>query len=655
LLALHGDHDPILKSARPRPTMFDFVRSHTRLFQGILVLLIFPSFVFFGVQGYSSFTDASNTKVAEVDGRGITQVEWDAAHQRNIERFRQQMPTVDVKLLDSPAVRRETLDSIVRERVLLAASEHMHMGVSDERLQRVFATDPQFAALRNPDGSVNRDLLVAQGMSSEMFAQSLRQDLAMRQVLQGIGGTAVAPKAVVDPSLDALLQRRQVQFQRFDTQAYRSKVSPTDAEIEAFYKANEALFRAPEQARIDYVVLDLQTLQKGVTVSDDELQRYYAENASRYTAAEERRASHILIKADKDMAAAERQKAKAKADALLEQVRKAPSQFAELAKKNSDDPGSAERGGDLDYFGRGAMVKPFDDAVFAMKPGEISNVVESEFGYHIIQLTGQRGGEKKSFDAVRAEIEAEVKKQLAQKRYAEAAELFTNTVYEQSDSLQPAIDKLKLEKRSATVQRTPVPGAAGPLASAKLLEAVFGNDAVRNKRNTDAVEVAPSQLASARIVEYLPARTLPLAEVKDQVRERLVGQQAAALAKKEGQALLAQLQKAGDTALPETAAIGRAGSQGVPRSLIDAVLAVDVSKLPVPLGVDLGEQGYIVAKVAQVLPRDPAMGNEQTMQSQYAQAIASAEMQAYYAALKTRYKAEIKPRVAEAAASTPAR
>jgi len=635
--------------------MFDFVRSHTRLFQGILVLLIFPSFVFFGVQGYSSFTDASNTKVAEVDGRGITQVEWDAAHQRNIERYRQQMPNIDVKLLDSPAARRETLDGIVRERVLLAAAEHMHMGVSDERLQRVFASDPQFAALRNPDGSVNRDLLVAQGMSSEMFAQSLRQDLAMRQVLQGVGGTAVAPKAVVDPALDALLQRRQVQLQRFDAQAYRNKVNPGDADIEAFYKANEALFRAPEQARIDYVVLDLQTLQKDVKVSDDELQRYYAENASRYTAAEERRASHILIKADKDMAAAERQKAKAKADALLEQLRKSPGQFAELAKKNSDDPGSAERGGDLDYFGRGAMVKSFDDAVFAMKPGEISNVVESDFGYHIIQLTGQRGGEKKSFDAVRSEIEAEVKKQLAQKRYAEAAEQFTNTVYEQSDSLQPAIDKLKLEKRSATVQRTPAPGATGALASAKLLEAVFGNDAVRNKRNTDAVEVAPSQLVSARIVEHQPARTLPLAEVKDQVRERLVGQQAAELAKKEGQALLAQLQKAGDTALPESVVIGRVGAQGVPRSLIDAVLAADAGKLPAPLGVDLGEQGYIVAKVAQVLPRDPAMGNEQTLQGQYAQAIAGAEIQAYYAALKTRYKAEIKPLAAEAATSAPAR
>jgi len=635
--------------------MFDFVRTHTRLFQGILVLLIFPSFVFFGVQGYSSFTDSSNAKVAEVDGRGITQLEWDAAHQRNIERFRQQMPTVDMKLLDSPVVRGETLDSIVRERVLLAAAERMHLGVSDERLQRVFATDPQFAPLRNPDGSVNRDLLMAQGMSSEMFAQSLRQDLAMRQVMQGIGGTVVAPKAVVDPSLDALLQRRQVQFQRFDAMALRSKVTPSDADIEAFYKANEALFRAPEQARIDYVLLDLQTLQKGVSVSDEELQRFYTENASRYTAAEERRASHILIKGDKDMAAADRQKARTKADALLEQLRKSPGQFAELARKNSDDPGSAERGGDLDFFGRGAMVKPFDDAVFAMKQGEISNVVASDFGYHIIQLTGQRGGEKKSFDAVRAEIEAEVKRQLAQKRFAEAAEQFTNTVYEQSDSLQPVIDKLKLEKRSALVQRTPAPGASGALASAKLLEAVFGNDAVNNKRNTDAIEVGPSQLAAARIVEHLPARTLPLAEVRDQVRERLVGEQAAALARKEGQALLAQLQKDGAPTLPESAVIGRLSAQSVPRNVIDAVLAADASKLPVPLGVDLGEQGFWVGKVTQVLPRDASLAPEQTLQAQYTQAIGTAEMQAYYAALKTRYKAEIRPGVAALAASAPAR
>ncbi len=637
--------------------MFDFIRTHTRLFLGVVVLLIIPSFVFFGVQGYSGFGGDANSKVALVDGQVITRVEWDAAQQRTVERMRQQMPGVDVRLLDTPEMRLETLDGLVRERVLLSAAEKMHLGVSDERLQRVFATDPQFAPLRNPDGSVNRDLLIAQGMSSEMFAQRLRQDLAMRQVLQGIGGTTLAPKTLVDQSIDPLLQRRQVQLQRFDAAEYRSKVSPSDADIEAYYKANEAVFKAPEQALIEYVVLDAQALKQGVSVPEEDLRRYYAQNAARYTAAEQRRASHILIAADKDKPAAERQQAKAKAEKLLEQLRTSPGKFAELAKANSNDPGSAEQGGDLDFFGRGAMVKPFEDAVFAMKPGEISNVVESDFGYHIIQLTAQRGGDKKSFDAVRAEIENEVRQQLAQRRFSEAAEQFTNTVYEQADSLQPTVDKLKLEKRTATVQRTPAPGATGALGSAKLLEAVFGNEALRNKRNTDAVEVGPSQLASARVVEYTPSRTLPLADVKQKVRDLLVAEQATAMAQKDGQALLAQLQKGSDAALPDKAVIGRAAAQGMPQPLIDAVLAADASKLPVPLGVDLGPQGYVVARVMEVLPRDPAVATEQNLQAQYQQAVANAEMQAYYSALKTRFKAEIKPAAfsGDVAASAPGR
>ncbi len=195
------------------------------------------------------------------------------------------------------------------------------------------------------------------------------------------------------------------------------------------------------------------------------------------------------------------------------------------------------------------------------------------------------------------------------------------------------------------------------MASAKLLEAVFGNEALRNKRNTEAVEVGPSQLASARIVEYTPSRTLPLADVKQKVRDLLVAEQSAALAQKEGQALLAKLQQGSDAALPDNAVIGRAGAQGVPRPLIDAVLAADAGKLPAPVGVDLGPQGYVVARVMQVLPRDPAVASEQNLQAQYQQAVANAEMQAYYSALKTRFKAEIKPAAfsSDAAASAPGR
>lgn len=623
--------------------MFDFVRSHTRLALGFMLLLIIPSFIFFGIDGYSRFSGGANTTVAKVDGRDITRAEWDAVHQRYVERARRQSPTLDAKVLDTPQARRDTLDALLRERVLIAASRALNLTPGDARLQRQFQTDAQFAGMRNPDGSVNRELLAAQGLSSELFAQQLRQEFAMQQVLAGVTQSALAPAATAALSLDALLERREVQLQRFDPAAYRDKASPSEAEIEAFYKANEAQFRAPEQASIEYVMLDLQALSKGVPVPEEDLRKYYAENASRYTVAEERRASHILIKAEREMPAAERKKARARAEALLAEVRKNPAAFAELARKNSDDPGSAARGGDLDFFGHGAMVKPFDDAAFAMQVGEISNLIETDFGYHIITLTGVRGGQKKPFEEVRAEIEAEVRKSLAQKKYAEAAEQFTNTAYEQPDSLQPLIDKLKLEKKTAIVQRTPAPGASGPLASAKLLEAVFGNDAVRNKRNTDAVEVGPNQLVSARIVQYTPARTLPLADVLVRVRERLTAERSAALARAAGQARLAALRQTPADALPDTVILSRAQAQGAPRAVIDAALRADAGKLPALVGVDLAEQGYVLLRVVKVLPREVAPGGDAPLQAQYTQAWAAAESLAYQEALKKRFKAEIKP------------
>jgi peptidyl-prolyl cis-trans isomerase D len=623
--------------------MFDFVRNHTRLALGFMLLLIVPSFIFFGVQGYSKFTDATNVTVARVDGSAITRAEWEDAHRRYLDAMRQQSPTFEPAKFDTAQLRRDTLDSMLRERVLLAAANGLHLFPSPQRMVRLFDSDPQFQGLRGPDGKINRDLLAAQGMSPEIFDQRLRQDFAVRQVLAGISQTAPAPAAPASAALDAYLQRREVQVLRFEPAAYRAKVSPTDAEMEAYHKANEAQFKAPEQADIEYVVLDLDALSKGVTVGDAELKKFYAENTARFTAPEERRASHILIKAEKEKSGAERQKAKAKAEALLAEVRKTPGVFAELARKNSDDPGSAVKGGDLDFFGKGSMVKPFEDTVFALKPGEISNVVETDFGYHVIMLTATRGGQAKPFEEVRGEIETELRKALSQKRWAESAEQFTNTVYEQSDSLKPVIDKLKLERKTATVRRTPAPGATGPLASAKLLEAVFATDAVRNKRNTDAVEVGLNQLVSARILQHTPARVPPLAEVKDQVRERLIDAQSAALAVKEGQARLAALHAGGAADMPAAVVVARNKPQGLPKPLLDAALRADASKLPAIEGVDLGAQGYVVLRVNQVLPREPLPGGEEAARGQVAQAWASAEADAYLVALKRRYKAEVKP------------
>jgi peptidyl-prolyl cis-trans isomerase D len=627
--------------------MFDFVRKHTRIMQFLLFLLIFPSFVLFGLEGYNKFREGGAV-VATVDGNDITQGEWDAAHRDQVERMRSGMPNVDVKLFDTPEAKYSTLERMVRDRLLQVAAKQLHLGASDARLAAELQQNPTIAALRRADGTLDmaryRQLLGTQGMSPESFEAQVRADLASRQVMSGVGVTSFSANALADVTLNAFYERRQVQVARFAPADFVGQINPTDADLETYYKANADKFQSAERADIEYVVLNLAAVQKDIVVPEAELKSYFEQNSARLAGLEERRASHILINADKGASAAERDAARAKAQALLAEVQKSPAQFAELARKNSQDTGSAAKGGDLDFFGRGAMVKPFEEAAFALKKGETSGLVETEFGFHIIRLTDIKQPEQKSFESQRAKLEQEVRGQLAQRKFAEAAEQFTNIVYEQSDSLKPAAERLKLDVQQATnLGREPVVGNTA-VNNPKLLAAVFSQDSIEKKRNTEAVELAPNVLAAARITHYSPARTLPLAEVKARVREQVVTQQATERARTEGMGKLAEWKVSPDAAkLPAAIVVSRESKQAQPSALVEAVLRASTQTLPAWVGVDLGANGYAVVKVEKVLPRDAVDAVSAARErNQYAQWWASAEGLAYYKLLKEKFKAEIK-------------
>ncbi len=627
--------------------MFDFVRKHTKIMMFVMFLLIIPSFVLFGIDGYNRSREGG-AAVARVGGHDITQGEWDAAHKSESDRLRASMPNLDVKLLDSPEARYATLERLVRERVLAQAADKFKLTTSDARLARDLQEDPTIASLRLPDGKLDMDryrqLAASQGLTPEGFEARVRRDLSVRQVEAGVTGTGFAAAAAADVALNAFFEKREVQIASFATADFASQVRPTDAELEAFYKANQALFQAPEQASIEYVVLDLDTVKKSISIRESDLKSYYEQNAARLSGNEERRASHILINAAKDAPAADRQKARARADALLQAVRQAPDSFADVAKKNSQDTGSAANGGDLDFFARGAMVKSFEDAAFTMKKGDISEVVESDFGYHIIKLTDIKKPVQRSFEELRAGIEADLKTQQAQTKFAETAEAFTNGAYEQSDSLKPVADKLKLEIKTATnVMRKPASGVTGVLANAKFLAAIFGPDAIEKKRNTEAVETASNQLTVGRITQYTPARTLPFADVRSVVHDRVVAARAAELAKKEGAEKLATWKAAPASAgMPAAVVVSRDQSQNIPPQVLGAALRADASILPVFVGVDLGAQGYAVVRVNKTVPRPvPTEAVAKQDRAQYAQWWTGAENQAYYGLLKERFKVEI--------------
>ena len=628
--------------------MFEFFRSHGKPVYAILFSLIILAFAAGGVSGYEKMFNAGDD-VAKVDGRGIKQTELDDAHKNVIERMRSENPKIDLKQIDTPEAKYATLERLVRERVISAAARDAHFEVSDKRLASVYDSDPTIATLRKPDRTIDEERLRlfagSQGLTTDGLIARMRSQISSGQVFKGIQGSGFTTNAVGDVALNAFLQKREVQVVAFDAASFASKVTLTDADLETYYKANQALFQSPEQANIEYVVLDLETIKKNITVSDEELKSYYEQNQARLTTQEERRASHILITSPKGASAAEHDKAKAKAQALLDAVKKAPATFADVAKANSQDPGSAVKGGDLDFFARGAMVKPFEDAAYAMKKGDISALVESDFGFHIIQLTDIKSAKQRSFEESKPELMEEVKKQQAQKKFAETAEAFTNSVYEQSDSLKPIADKLKLEVKTASnVTRTAAAGATGVLANPKFLNAIFSTDAIEKKRNTEAFELASKQLVSGRISQYTPARTLPLAEVKDRVRERLTAVRSFELAKKEGMDKLSAWKAAPASAvMPEVVVIARNQPQNQPMQLVEAALKADTSKLPDFVGLEVAGRAYYIAKINKIM--QPAAADEAMVKQarvQVSQAWVAAEDQAYYSMLKERFKTNIK-------------
>jgi peptidyl-prolyl cis-trans isomerase D len=628
--------------------MFDTIRNNSKILMGLLVVLIIPSFVLFGVDGYSNMSDRGAV-VAKVGDLEITQQEWDAMHQQEVDRIRASAPNLDAKLLGSAEARYASLERMVNDRLISVAAEKQLLVTSDQRLANYLQQDPSIAGLRGSDGKLDMDryrqLAASQGMTPEMLEARVRRDLSNQQVLASLQASAVASKRQTDSALQAYLQRREIQIQRFEPATFAAKVQVTDADLEKFYQAQSDRFRSPESADVEYLVLDAAALAKNIQLPEQDIKTYYEQNLQRLSGQEQRRASHILINAAKDAPAAEREKARVKADGLLADVRKDSKSFAQLARKNSDDPGSAANGGDLDFFAKGAMVKAFEDAVFALKKGEISAVVETEFGFHIILLTDIKAPATPSLEAMRPKLEADLREQQAKRQFAELAETFSNSVYEQADTFKPVAEKLKLSIQQAQgLGRTPTAANAGVMANPKILEALFAEDSVSKRRNTAAIELGNNTLVSARIVNYRSAAVRPFADVKDAVRIQFLMAQAQALAKAEGQARLNEWKaQPAQAQLGNALVVSRDQAQGQPQALVDAALRADPSAMPVLVGVDLGAQGFALVRVNKLVPREEPSAQQQAQsREQFARLLGNAEASAYLSHLKSQFKVEIK-------------
>jgi len=626
--------------------MFDFVRNNKRVMQGLLLVIIVPSFVLVGLESYQDRGDAASG-VATVAGQKVTQQEWEEAQRRQIDQARQMMgPQFDQKMFETPEAKQAILNNLVAERAINAEIAANHMTVGDAAIARQIGEIP---GLRKPDGSFDmeqyKSLLAAQGLTPAMYDQRLRRDLTVQQLAGSIQQTAFAPRTVATRLSDINDQEREVQELVFPIAQYLPQVQVTDAMVKAYYDKNAQLFTIAEQVKAEYVLFDAEAVASRVEVSDAEVLEYYNKNLKSYTTPEQRTASHILINLARDAKPADQAAAKAKAEAVLAEVRKNPANFAEIARAQSQDQGSAAQGGDLGVVEKGAFVKPVEDAIYGLKEGETSGLVQSEFGYHVIKLASLKPAQQKPLALAKDEIAADLKKQKMSKKYSEMAETFTNMVYEQSESLKRVADKLGLKIETVDgLTRKPNPALAqAPFNNEKFLAALFGVDAVKNKRNTEAVEVAPSVLISGRVVEFKPATKRPLAEVDAQIRQRVTLEEAARMARSAGEQKLAAVKASGDAAgFGAPTVVARTKQPTINTAAAIAVLKADVSKLPAYVGVEVPGQGYGVYRIGKVSqPAAPDTARRTQEAQQIGQLVGQAEMYNFVESLKTKAKAKV--------------
>jgi peptidyl-prolyl cis-trans isomerase D len=579
--------------------MLEVIRAHSKGWMAKLILtLITVPFALFGIDAYLKDAGAG-ASVAKVDGATISVQEYRNAMQSLRDRLQKENPK-DIGALDSPEVKQSVLDRLINTRLLNAEVVHSNFKVTNEQLAQFITSLPEFQQGGKFSQEVYDKLLSQNQMTPSQFENKMRGELLLQQARDGIPGLAFTAPAVENAILNVEHQQREVSVAEIKTADFISQVKVDPSEIQAYYDKHKDKFKVPEQVKLEFVMMSANTLIPKMQTTEDEAKKFYNENAAKFQGNEQRHASHILIGVSATATPEAKAEAKKKAEQVLAEVKKSPAKFAELAKKYSQDPGSAEKGGDLGTFARGSMVKPFEEAVFSMKPGDISGLVQSDFGYHIIKLT-EIVGQGQGFDALKPQIRAELMYQKALAKFSEQAETFSAMVYEQSTSLQPAADAFGIP-----VQKTEwlsYADGAKFFKSDKLMTLVFTNEVLKDKRNTEAVEVSNNTLVSARVVDYKPSAPRSFDEVKGGIEDLLKIEKATKLAIDKGASSLAALKDGKSAAgldwiAPVT--VDRKNAQGLTDLTMSNVFKIDTTKLPAYAGVSDSKKGYLLIKVTAV-------------------------------------------------------
>ncbi len=591
-----------------------------KLLVGFVVVLIGIPFAFFGIEQYFQYT--ADTSVARVGDVAIEAEDLRRALQQERQRLREMLGVEALRALDERALQRQVLEGLIRRALLVQAAYGWGLSVEPVRVGLAIR---QLPVLQDAEGRFDperyRRLLAAQGLSVSQFEAGVREDLLVDQIRRGVGGTAFVTAPELDLWIRIQGERREVGYLLLPLERFTTGWEPDEEALRAYYEAHRDEFLRPEQVSIRYVELSVEDLAREEQVTEEELRTYYEEHAADYQAPEQRRARHILIRVAPEAPEEEVAEARARAEALLEEIR-GGADFAELARRHSQDPGSARQGGDLGFFGPGVMDPAFERAVFALKePGEVAGPVRTPFGFHLVQLVEVRPGETRPFEAVREEIAQRLRREKAARRFFDLSEQLANLSFENPGSLEPAAEALGLEIREAG----PFTREAGEGIAARpeVRRAAFDPEVLEGGNNSDPVELAPDHWVVLRVKEHRPAAPRPLEEVRQEVMERVREERAREAAREAAEEALRRLREGEDPAQVAeelggrwerpAEPMGRAAAT-VPGSVLQAAFQAGLPEGEGPLYVtaSVPGEGEAVVAVFRVLPGDPAALEEET-------------------------------------------
>lgn len=507
-----------------------------------IVGLIALVFSVWGIGSY--FTEPPNPPVASVAGRQISQYELQRAYNQRYQRLQRLLgEKFDPNTINRQQFRRSVLQGLVQQALLSQYAADQGYRVTDAALLNALTSDARFAV----DGSFStqryRSLLAQAGISAAAFEAGLRDDLASQQVRAAVLDTAFVTSRAVAKAYRLAHQRRELATAAFDPADYRDQVELGPDEIQAWYQAHPQEFMREERLQLSYVLLDRSEIDLGAGPGETVLQTLYEQQKQRFQTPERRLARHILVRIDADTDA---DAARKKIQQLASKLESEDVKFAELARKASEDVATAESGGQLNWVSRGTMVKPLEDALFALEPGAVSAPVKTEFGWHLIKLEKIDAAETKPFDdpEVQAQLLALFQEEAREQRFRDMSQKMDALSFEAPNSLTLIAETVGLEiQTSGWITRA---GGEGLGSNAAVVKAAFSDAVLKDELNSTPIQLGGNRLVVLRVAERQPPQHLPLDEVRDEIRERLRGKAAAALARAEAEQILAGLREGGD-------------------------------------------------------------------------------------------------------------